>query len=278
MSARAIGSGTIAFGMVVIPVKIYPSTKGANAIKFNQLHEACGGRLKQKNHCPACDADVSRDEMVKGYEFAKGQYVTFDAEELKALEAQSTGEIQISEFVPLKKVDPIYFDKGYYLGYDKGAQKAYSLLCVALRKAKLAAVARYTARGKEYLVLLRPTKKGIILQQMHHDEDVRDFSETETEICDVDEGQLALAQQIIAQSSSDRFKPAKYKDELRAKVQSIIDDKIEGKEILAPVASAPHSVIDLMSALKASLAGEETPVDEAAEPSKKKKSSKSKTG
>ena len=276
MSARAIGSGTIAFGMVVIPVQVFPSIKGQNAIRFNRLHESCKGRLKQQNYCPECDVIASNDETVKGYEFAKGQYVVMSAEELKAVEAQSTGEIQIEEFIPIRKIDTIYFDKGYYLGYAKGAQRAYSLLHAALKTSKLAAVAKYSARGKEHLVLLRPTKEGLVLQQLNHAEDIRSFSEIECELSEIKPEELEMAQKVIEQSVKKKFSPKKYKDEMRAKIQGIIDKKVEGKEIAMPAEAAPRAqVVDLMSALKASLTANASAAEK---PEKKKKAGKEKAG
>ena len=271
MGARAIGSGTISFGMVVIPIKVFPSVKSVNAISFNRLHDSCKNRLKQKNVCPSCNVDVGNDETVKGYEFAKGQYVVMEAQELKALEAQSTGEIAIQEFLPQKKIDPIYYDKGYYLGYDKGAQRPYSLLHAALRQSKLVALAKYSARGKEHLVLIRPTKKGLVLQHLHHAEDIRDFSALECDLCDIADDELSMATQLIERSVQKKFSPKKYKDELRGRIQSLIDEKIQGKEIAMPAEASPRAqVVDLMSALKASLeasdgdAKGETPVKKSA--------------
>src|SRR5580700_8175099 len=174
MAARSIGSLTISFGLVAIPVKLYTATVSANAISFNLLHKGCGSRLKQQYVCIKHGTIVSRDEMVKGYEFAKDQYVTFTPEELKALEEKATQSIDIDSFVPLSAIDPIYFERPYYLGPEKGGDKAYLLLAEAMRETGRAALARYAARGKQYLVMLRPSSDGraLILQELLYADEV----------------------------------------------------------------------------------------------------------
>lgn len=254
MAARAIGSGSIAFGLVSIPVKLFPSQQSSSAIRFNRLHATCGGRLKQQNYCPACDVVVARDEMVKGYEFAKNQYVQFTDEELKAVEAQSTGSIDIVEFVPIADVDPVYFDKAYYLGPEKGAARAYHLLAQAMRRSGLCAVGKYAARGKSYLIMLRPVEQGIVLQQLYHEFELRSFGDVEIESAPVSESELALAMQLIQQVTAESFDAEKYRDEVRERVEEMISAKVEGEEIISGPTESPKSqVIDLMSALKASL-------------------------
>ncbi len=274
MAARAIGSGSIAFGLVSIPVKLFPSQQSSSAIRFNRLHETCGSRLKQQNHCPQCDVIVPRDEMIKGYEFAKGQYVQFSAEELKAVEAQSTGGIEIVEFVPIDDVDPVYFDRAYYLGPEKGAARAYHLLAQAMRDTGLCAVGKYAARGKSYLIMLRPVEQGIVLQQLFHEFEIRTFGDVEVEGADVKDGELTLAKQLIQQAAAEAFDPAKYEDEVRGRIEEMISAKVEGQEIVsAPTESPKAQIIDLMSALKASL-GAEDQVEEAAIAKARKKPKK----
>jgi DNA end-binding protein Ku len=265
MAVRPIAGGSIAFGLVSIPVKLFPSQHSSAAIRFNRLHEVCGTRLKQQNYCPQCDVVVARDDMVKGYEFAKGQYVRFTEEELKAVEAQSTGGIDIVEFVPIDQIDPVYFDKAYYLGPDKGAARAYHLLAEAMRSTGLCAVAKYAARGKSYLVMLRPTEEGIILQQLYHEFELRAFTDVEVEEAEVKDTELQLAVQLIQQAAAESFQPDKYVDEVRTKIEAMIAGKVEGEEIITTPTESPKSqVIDLMSALKASLAGEAGGASEAA--------------
>lgn len=255
MAARSIGSVTISFGLVAIPVKLFTATQTASAISFNMLHKDCGSRLKQQYVCQKDGSIVERDEIVKGYEFAKDQYVVFKPEEIKALEEAGTHAIEISEFVPIESIDPVYFDKTYYLSPDKGAAKPYALLTEALKEAKLSAVGRWATRGKAYIVTLRPVGDVLTMQQMHFAADVRPASEVEVPKPEVKEQELKLARQIIEQQTAAKFDPAAYKDELRARIQTAIDKKVEGQEIsvseIAPAGGG--KVIDLMEALRASL-------------------------
>ncbi len=255
MAARSIGSVTISFGLVAIPVKLYSATQSSNAISFNLLHKGCGSRLKQQYVCAKDGSIVEREDMVKGYEFAKDQYVTFAPEEIKALEEAGTHTIEISEFVPVESIDPVYFDKTYYLAPDKGAAKPYGLLNEALKQAKRCAVGRWATRGKGYIVMLRPVGDVLTLQQLHFAADVRPASEIDVPKPEVKPAELTLAQQLINQQTSEKFDPAAYTDELRARIQAAIDKKVEGREI--SVADFPPEtggkVIDLMEALRASL-------------------------
>lgn len=259
--ARAIASGTIAFGLVSIPVKLFPSVSPSDGIHFHNLHRECGSRLKYQYFCPKDDKVVGRDEMIKGYEFAKGQFVTFSADELDAVEEQTSGGIDIVEFVPIAEVDPIYYDKAYYIAPDDGAARAYHLLAAALRKTKLCALARYAARGKQYLVLVRPVKLGLVLQQLHYADEVRAMGDVEIETSDVRDGELDLAIKLIEQGAKRSFDVGQYHDEVRGRIQALIDRKVAGEDITqAAVASPKAQVIDLMAALKQSLGvGEATP-------------------
>ena len=256
MPARSIANGTISFGLVSIPVKLYSATQASSAISFNLLHSKCGSRLKQQYICPREDnVVVQRDEMVKGYEFAKDRYVTFTPEELKALEEKATQQIEIAEFVPSDKIDPMYFDKPYYLGPEKGADRAYRLLAEAMRKSGRTALARSAARGKQYLVQIRPLPEGgLVMQTLLYADEVRPFTEVEVEPGEVKEPELKLAEQIIEQISTDEFDPSKFKDDVRERVQAQIQRKVEGQEIQAEPEKPPTQIIDLMEALKASLA------------------------
>lgn len=254
MPARAIASGTIAFGLVSIPCKLFPSVSPSDAIRFNNLHKECGTRLKYQFVCPKDEKLVGRDEMVKGYEFAKGQYVTFDEAELEAVEEQSKGGIDITEFVPIEQVEPLYYAKAYYLAPDGGASRAYHLLAAALRKTGLVALAKYAARGKQYLVLLRPIKEGLIMQQLHYPAEVRPVKEVGIENAEVNDGELDLAIKLIEQGSTKTFRPEKYTDEVRARVEELISRKVDGEDITQVPAESPKTqVIDLMAALKQSL-------------------------
>jgi DNA end-binding protein Ku len=193
--------------------------------------------------------------MVKGYEFAKDQYVRFTDEEIKALQEKATQTIEIAEFVPAAEVDPIFFDTAYFLGPDKGGDKAYSLLAEAMRRTGRAALARYTARGKQYLVLVRPHERGLLMQQLHYADEVRSMAEVPLGSAEVKDAELDLAVKLVEQIASDRFQPERYEDAVRKRTLEQIQNKVQGQEITAPPAEAPKAqVIDLMQALKASLA------------------------
>lgn len=255
MSLRAFASGSISFGLVSIPVKLYSTGEAASSIQLNMLHKKCGSRLKQQYICPVDNVVVERDDMVKGYEYAKGQYVLFSEEELKALNPEPTNSIEIGEFVPLEQVDPVYFDKSYYLGPDKGGDRPYRLLAEAMKETGRAALARYAARGKDYLVLVRPFEQGLVLQQLRYADELRPFSEVPLGQAEVKPAELKLATQLVEQISADVFHPEQYEDTVRAKVRGLIEQKVAGQEITAAPAEAPKAqIIDLMAALKASLA------------------------
>ena len=267
MSARAIASATISFGLVSIPVKIYSSGESSAGVRFNMLHRKCGSRLKQQYVCPQDEEIVPRSEMSKGYEFAKGQYVMFSDDELKALQERATHAVEITEFLPTSKVDPIYFEKSYYLGPDKGADRAYKLLAEALRKSGRSAIAKYAARGKQYLVLLRPMKDALVMQQLRYADEIRSISEVPLGDAVVKPGELKLALQIVDQAVSDKFSPEDYEDEVRNRILVQIEKKVDGQEIvLTPEEEPKAQVIDLMQALKSSLAkkaGERLPAKRA---------------
>ncbi len=254
MPARAIGSGTISFGLVAIPVKLYSTGEPQSAVSFNMVHRSCGTRLKYRYWCPTDEVFVERDEMAKGYEFAKGQYVLFNEEELKALEPEATNAIEIAEFVPLTAVDPIYFEKSYYLGPDKGGPKPYRLLALAMKESGYAALATYLARGRSYLVLLRPFENGLVMQQLRYADELRSFEEVPVGDADVKPNELELALRLVDQIAAERFDPKPYKDVLRDRIVALIEKKVAGEQIVAPPEEAPKAqVIDLMAALKASL-------------------------
>lgn len=249
-----MGSATVSFGLVAIPVKLYSTGDSSESVRFNMMHRACGTRLQYRYYCPTDETFVERDEIAKGYEFAKGQYVLFSDEELKALNPEPTNAIAIGEFVPLDQVDPIYFEKSYYLGPDKGGAKPYRLLAEAMKKSGQAALARYAARGKDYLVLLRPFDQGLIMQQLRYAEEIRAFSEVPVGEGEVKANELDLALKLIDQIAEGEFHPERYEDEQKKRTRALIDKKVEGEEIVAPAEEAPKAqIIDLMAALKASL-------------------------
>ena len=255
MAPHSIGSGTISFGLVSIPVKLYTAAS-SGGVSFNLLHAKCGSRIKQQTFCPVCNEVVERGALVKGYEFQKEQYVRFTDEELKSLEGEASKVIDIAEFVPLPTVDPIYFEKTYYLGPDKGGEKPYRLLADAMAKSGRVALATFVMRGKESLVLVRPAQDGLMLHTMYFADEVRDFGEIEKgKSVKLRDGELELAERLIGELSHDEFKPEQYQDEYRNRVLEVVNSKVEGKEITAAAPEAQRAqVIDLMDALKQSLA------------------------
>jgi DNA end-binding protein Ku len=284
MAARPIGAATISFGLVAIPVRLFTTSESGTQISFNWLH-SCGSRVKQQYWCPKDERIVPREELVKGYEFAKGQYVKFTPEELKAMEEAGSETIDITEFLPLAKVDPLYFERTYYLGPDKGGDKPYRLLAEAMKKTGRAAIATWAARGKQYLVLIRPFEDGLVLQQLRYADEIKSFVDVERGDAAVKPAELALAVQLVDQISADEFHPEQYHDTVRDRIAAAIQQKVEGAETItletAPAAEA--QIIDLVEALKASLDGSEAarkgpkrakPAEEAAAPARGRRAKK----
>jgi DNA end-binding protein Ku len=282
MPARSIGTATVSFGLVSIPCKLYTTNETANDIHFNMLHEADGARLKQQYICTKCNEVVDREHTVKGYEHAKGQYVILSAEELKALDAVATQTIALEEFVPAPSLDPLYIEKSYYLGPDKGGERAYKLIRDAMLETGLVGVASYSARGKQYIVSLRPFNEGLIMHQLRYAAEVKAWSEVPLpDLPELKPAEINLAKQIIQQIAQETWHPEKYKDEVQERMAELIQKKIEGQEITVTPEAPAGKVIDLMEALKASLgmAGGEAPKAKAAEAApepKKKAATKSK--
>ncbi len=255
MPARATSSGTISFGLVSIPVKLFTATS-SKTVRFSMLHETDKSRLRQKMVCGDCGSEVKRDETVRGYEHTRDQYVVFTDDELKALERKSDRSIEIEQFIPIEKVDPIYYEKTSLLGPDKGGHKAYELLCRAMTESGKVAVGRYASRGREQLVLLRPAHGGLLMHGLYYADEVRGFDDVELgDASAIKEGELELANQLIEQLSSDDFDPEAYEDEYRRDVLAAIDRKVAGEEVVISARAEPREqIIDLVAALKKSLA------------------------
>ena len=274
MAAHSIGSATVSFGLVSVPVQMYAAAGSQASISFNMLHKKDGARLKQQYICSKDGEKVERSDMVKGYEFSKGQYVTFTTEELKALEERGTGAIEIKEFLPAQQVDRIWLERTYYLGADKGGERAYKLLAEALEESKRVAIGQYAARGKQYLIMIRPLEGRLVMEQLRYADEIRDIAEIPLPKTEVKDAELQLAIKVIDQGATEEFDPKKYKDTVREKMQEQIERKVEGKQITEEPEEAPKTkVLDLMQALKQSLGGAEAKSESkaAAKPAKRKK-------
>ena len=256
MAARSIASLTLSFGLVSIPVRLYSATESAASVKFNLLAPD-GSRVKQQYVSETDQKVVPRADMVKGYEVEKNRFVLFSPDELKKLEEGGSHAIEIVAFIPEKSVDPLYYDKAYLLAPDKRGAKPYALLKEAMSQSGRCALAKWAWKAKQYVVQVRPTPDGLVLQQLLYAEEVRSLKDLNIEKVAVSTTELQLALQLIEQISTDTYDPTQYEDEEKKRVLAAIDEKIAGKEV---VASAHHEhepgggqVIDLMEALRASL-------------------------
>src|SRR5438067_13587030 len=256
---RAMATAQVAFGLVSIPVKLFSAAESSERISFNMIHKDCGNRIQQQLFCPTDERTIDRSEVVKGYEFARGQYVLFTEDELKALEEKATQTIEISEFVPREAIDPIYFSKAFYLAPDKGGDRAYTLLGKALEETGRWALAKYAARGKQYLVILRPLGKGMVMQQLYYPNEIRAIDELDLGEAIIKDNELKMAVQLAEMGAADEFHPENYRDEVSDRIKAMIQQKIEGEEITSNMVEQPKAqVIDLMEALKRSLGGRTT--------------------
>jgi DNA end-binding protein Ku len=247
-------TGLLSFGLVSIPVQLHTATKDQH-IAFNLLHAKCGSRIQNRYYCPVCNVTVEREDRVRGYEFAKDEYVQFTDAELESLETESSNNIELKEFIPLSKIDPVYFEDSYYLGAGEGGEKPYRLLAEALAKSKRAAIAQLVSRGKEQLVLIRPYENGLIMHSLYYVNEVRNFAEiTKAENAKLSGEEIDLGAQLI-EDMSDEFKPEKYRDEYRERIQAMLEEKSKGQEITVAAQEAPRhaQIIDLMQALKQSI-------------------------
>lgn len=256
MAGRSIASLTLSFGLVNIPVKLYSATEAAGTVRFNLLARD-GSRLKQQYVSEKTGKVVERSAMVKGYEFEKDHFVLFTPEELKALDEAASHVIDIVAFVPEKSVDPIYYDRAFFLTPDKRGAKSYGLLAEAMRKSGRCALARWTFHGKQYVVQVRPGEDGLVLQQLLYAEEVRSMKDLDIEKAPFTAGELQLALQLIEQISQDAYDPTRFKDDERERILKSIDRKIAGKQVVASTTTEESrggaQVIDLMDALRASL-------------------------
>jgi DNA end-binding protein Ku len=255
-AARSIASLSISFGLVSIPVKLYPAIVSSERISFHWLRAKDSSRVHQQFLAVKDNEPVDRSDLVKGYEFSKNQYVTFSPQELKQLEDATTHSIDIQQFVPLASVDPVYFYETFYLAPDKGGSKPYSLLSKALDRSAQCAIGRWVLRGREHMVVIRAVDGGLAIHQLHFDAEVRTLKDLGVKPAPVSDAELKLANQLIAQLAAKRFDASAYHDEWRARVKAAIGRKVKGKEVAISEEEPRRpadNVIDLMGALRASL-------------------------
>jgi DNA end-binding protein Ku len=272
MAAHAIGSATISFGLVSVPIKMFSAGESSAALSFNWLHKKDGARLKQQYICSKDGEKVENDDRVKGFEFSKGQYVTFTVDELKKLQMddKSSNSMNITEFVDADSVDRMYMDRAYFLGPDKGGERAFGLLGEALKKTGKVAIGQWAARGKQYLIMVRPLGPGLVMEQLRYADEVRSIKDVPIEKIELKKNEIDLAVQLIQQQAGAEFQPEKYEDEVKKRIHEQIERKVQGKEIIAEPTEAPQTqIIDLMEALKASLAKGKGPAGAERKPAKR---------
>src|SRR5438034_7364304 len=233
MALRPLRNAMISFGLVSIPVRFYTATKSED-IHFNLLHATCGSRVNRKWWCPHHEKIVDSDELIRGYAVTKNKYVTFSDEEMEVLETDDNRALDITEFVDLAEIDPVFYEKAYFLGPAPGGGKTYKLLSSAMSKENKVAVARWVAAGKEHLVVIRPFDKGLILHTMYYADEVRDFGAIDLEdSAPVREKEVQLAEMLINELTEDKFNPMAFKDEYRERLLERIKDKARGKTIVS---------------------------------------------
>lgn len=252
---KALWKGSVSFGLVNIPVKLYSAVQ-EKGIKFHLLHEADGGRVKYKRVCSICGEEVGWDDIVKGYEYSKDHYVKFGDEELRAVDVESIRAIDVVSFVPLSDIDPVYYNRTYYVVPEPSGLKAYRLLQEALEAEGQVGIAKVALREKEHLATVRLSGDVFVLETMHWPDEIRapEFEELAKDV-DVKDAEVKMARQLIQQLASD-FEPSRFTDEYRVKLEQLVERKVEGQEVTvaAEPSEEPAKVVDLMEALKASVA------------------------
>jgi DNA end-binding protein Ku len=250
--ASTVWKGHLTFGLVSFPVRLYSAAR-SESISFNQLHKADGSRIKQVLFCQAEDKQIPRSEIVKGYEYEKDRYVVIDDEEIKKVAPQSAKIMEILEFVPNDQVDPIYLETSYYMAPDEAGEKPYALLFDALKRSGRVGVAKVAMHNREHIVILRPGKNGVLMHTMFYTHEIRKVDEFRTDLSLVKDKELALASSLIEALAGD-FEPEKYKDNYRENLLQMIEAKKQGAEVVATPEPQQAKVVDIMEALKASLA------------------------
>src|SRR5688500_7272348 len=254
MPPRPTWKGFLKVSLVNIPVKVFPATESAATLSFNQLHAECQTRIQQKRWCPHCEREVSNAELAKGYEFEKGRYVIVSEEDIQKVRVESTRVINLVQFANATEIDPIYVDRAYYLAPD-GAIAAEAFAVMREGMAGKAGIGKVALYGREYLVAIRPQKKGMVMYTLHHDAEIRSIDQIEelsSLPAKVKPEEMKLAKQVISTFDAE-LNLKDYKDEYKDGLSKIIDSKIAGEEIVAPEVQEPPKVVDLMEALRRSL-------------------------
>jgi DNA end-binding protein Ku len=270
MPSRSIWKGAITFGLITIPVGLYTAVEEKD-FRFNQLHGKDNGRIKYKRTCSVCGEEVPYDEIVKGYEFEKGNYVVFTEEEMDAIPADSIKAIDVVSFVPLEEIDPVYFQKPYYVAPEPSGVKAYKLLEKAMNDSGRIGIAKVTLREKERLATLRVRDGIFILETMNWPDEIRkpDFAELEKDV-EIRPQELAMAKSLI-ENLSDTFQPDEFHDTYRERLEAAVQAKIEGQEVAVEATKEPTQILDLMEALKASVEATKAKTKAAEKDDKKEK-------
>ncbi|MGA2185776.1 MAG: Ku protein [Bryobacteraceae bacterium] len=250
--ASTVWKGHVTFGLVSFPVKLYTAAR-SETISFNQLHKEDHSRVKQVLYCQAEDKPIARADIVKGYEYEKGRWVVVEDEEIKRMAPPSAKTMEILEFVKSSEVDPVYFESSYYMAPDEAGERPYALLYEALERTGYTGVAKITMHNREHIALFRPGPTGLMMHTMYYADEVRSVEEFRTDKTLVKEKELALATMLI-ESLAAEFQPEKYRDSYRDNLRAMIDAKIQGKEVVSPPEPETARVIDIMEALKQSLA------------------------
>jgi DNA end-binding protein Ku len=255
--ATTVWKGHLTFGLISMPVRMTTAARGER-ISFNQLHKECHSRLKQPLFCPVCNRNVERSEIVKGYEYEKDQYVLFNEDELDKIEPTSAKVMEILEFVKLDEMDPLYFDASYYLAPEDAGAKAYQLLMKAMKESGYGAIAKLTMHQREHIVIVRPGTQGMTLHTMFYSNEIRAAESVPSDKIEVKDQEKKLARQLI-ESLAAPFEPQKYRDEYQENVRTMIAAKLKGQEVTEVAQPHMAPVIDLMEALKKSLAEKQAP-------------------
>jgi DNA end-binding protein Ku len=259
--ASTVWKGHLTFGLVSLPIKLFTAARG-ETISFNQLHKEDHSRVKQKLVCSTCEKEITRADVVKGYEYEKDRYVVVNDEDIKKMAPKTAKVMEIMEFVKEAEVDPVYYESSYYLAPDEAGEKPYSLLLSALKKSGFVALAKISMHNREHIVILRPSEQGITLHTMYFEDEIRKTEAFRADTSNVQPRELDMAMMLV-EALAAKFEPAKYKDNYRENLRAMIEAKIAGEEVVAPVEAQQVKVIDIMDALKASLAALKKPAESA---------------